>query len=100
MNKKYIIKKAIENGYPVPNKEILDDVYKLIGELEKRDVNIMFVNPSIEGGIILEFEKNQKYYILDYDNNEEIGFLVRQLLKRWAYDLNKNTFIDFILSIL
>ena len=95
----YIKISSIKNSYPVPSEEVVKSIRNLLIKLDSSNIIQKFINPSIEGGIVLEFEKDNKYFIVDYGNNGEIGLVIRnEKGKRWAFDLNKKNFIKDIIA--
>ena len=83
----------------IPSRIVLYHIELFLDELKKKQITPFHINNSIEGSVIIEFRYNNKYFILDYDNEGEIAFLIRNSEnKRWTYDLNENNFISFIME--
>ncbi len=61
-------------------------------------INAHFVNPSHNGGIIIEFNKENIFSIVQIFNDEDVVVLIRSNNKRKAWDLNLNNFEQLVFS--
>lgn len=87
--------KAVKMGIVGPCQWSLDRGKDLIKLLDKFDIKTEFVNPSHDGGLVVEFFKRQTYYLVEIYNDEDIVFLKRAE-KREAWDLTEDNFIQEI----
>lgn len=81
----------------LPNDWSIDLTRKVINKLLKeKKVELEFLNPSNEGGTLIEFYHNDIRYTLEIFNDQEIVILYRKNGKRKAFDSNENDIFDFI----
>jgi hypothetical protein len=85
------------NDMEIPSDIVITDIKDLLYVLKRNNITLSYINPINEGGILLEFENSKGFFTLEYSNNEEIAFLFRDKEnKRWAYDLDRESYIQFI----
>lgn len=67
--------------------------------LEEFNIIPKYVN-NITDGILIEFETEKGFFILDY-TIDDIAFLFRNKYdKRWVYDIERSDFIEKITDVL
>lgn len=74
-----------------PSDLAIDLALKTLGLYTELDITPE-VNPSLDGGVIFEFFKNESYYLLEIFNDGDIVFLERRGSTR---NVNEYSFEDF-----
>ena len=96
-NKLNIVKRnARADNRPLPKQEVISRAKALLYSLIQKEIKPKFINPSVEGGIIVEFENKGIYYMAEIDNEDDIVFLVRGKEKTKAFDLTPENYLDQI----
>lgn len=89
---------AAVDGRLSPKREVFDKTETLLYALLKKGVKPKFINPSIEGGIVVEFENKGIYYMAEIDNEDDIVFLIRDEERTKAFDLTPENYLDQIID--
>ena len=89
---------AAVDGRLSPKREVFDRTGTLLYALLKKGVKPKFINPSIEGGIVVEFENKGIYYMAEIDNEDDIVFLIRDEERTKAFGLNPENYLDQIID--
>jgi hypothetical protein len=83
---------------PLPKQEVVNRAKALLYSLLQEEIKPKFINPSVDGGIIVEFENKGIYYMTEMDNEDDIIFLIRDEKKTRAFDLNSENYLDQIID--
>lgn len=91
---------AVENakklGFDVPNDEVINLAYSTLENIERYYFSILFINPSSDGGIIIELNRAGIYYLIELFNDGDIVFLKRDGENREVFDLDKEGLFELI----
>ena len=87
--------RAMKMNITSPEQWSLDRGNDLLRLLQRLNIKTEFVNPSHEGGLVVEFLKSDAYYLVEIFNDEDIVFL-RRANERMAWDLTEDNFIQKI----
>lgn len=79
-------KNAYELGLPDPNSECVTNSYTIISYLDSFNIKVDFINPIVEGGVMIEFNKNGIYHMFEIYNDGDIILLKRDGNKREVFD--------------
>ena len=93
-----VVKNAKIDKRLLPSKEVVNRSEKLLYALLEKTIKPKFINPSFEGGIIIEFEKDETYYMAELDNEGDIVFLIRNNNGVQAFDLTPDNYLDQIID--
>jgi len=93
------VEKARDLGIDAPSKNVLESCSLVISMLNRKGFNIDFINPSKDGGVILELTKDSVYYLFEFFNDGDIVFLKRNGQSREVFDLDKKSLIEYIQKI-
>ncbi|NVJ46462.1 MAG: hypothetical protein HWE07_05015 [Cytophagia bacterium] len=93
------IEKAKVLGIDSPGKDTLELSSLVFMKLKNQDFSIDFINPSREGGVILESSKDGTYYLFEFFNDGDIVFLKRNGQNREVFDLDKRGLLEAIEKI-
>ena len=89
---------ASVDGRLSPKREVFDKTETLLYALLQKGVKPKFINPSIEGGIVVEFKNKGIYYMAEIDNEDDIVFLIRDEKRTKAFDLTPENYLDQIID--
>ena len=89
---------AALDGRPLPKIEVSDRAEALLYALLRKGIRPKFINPSVEGGIIVEFENKGVYHMAEIDDEDDIVFLIRDEEKTKAFDLTPENYLDQIVD--
>ena len=89
---------AIVDNRPLPKEEVFDRTKELLYALSKKGIKPMFINPSVDGGIMVEFEDKGIYRMVEIDNEDDIVLLIRDKEKTEAFDLTPRNYLVQILD--
>lgn len=94
----------IENPYHAdstpPSKNVIAQSIKLLDIVFPKGISPTRISASIEGSVIWEFIRNDKYYLVEIHNDGDVVYLRREHDKRIALDLNFETLIEQIIELL
>jgi hypothetical protein len=84
-----------------PNLEIMEISKNIIKKLSLKNVNLDFVNPSHDGGMIIEFQLKNTYHLIELFNDGDIVLLKRNIdtKKREVFDLDEKSLTQFIAKL-
>jgi hypothetical protein len=85
-------------GVEPPNDAVKNEAFKFLTKLNNYSLTADFINPSHDGGIIIEFTKENVFCVLEIFNDKEVVFLIRKDNIRKAWDLNHNDYESFVIS--
>lgn len=89
--------RALESNFKAPNFWAVEHAQRALDLLNSKNISQEFLNPSPEGGIIIEFYNNDNYYLIEFFNDEEVVFLKRDPNKRRStWDLTSNNYLNTI----
>lgn len=89
---------ATVNGFPLPNERTLELTSDLIKSLRQKKLTPQFVNPSPEGGAIVEYFNEGKYLIVEIINNGEIALVRKSDNNTEAFDLEEANLTRYALE--
>lgn len=91
-----LLKNALKIAYdldlPDPNSECVTNSYTILSYLDSFNINVDFINPIGEGGIIIEFHKNGIYHMFEVYNDSDLVLLKRDGDKREVFDNFTNVY--------
>ncbi len=92
-----VIKKARKRDFEHPNK--FTNTYSVLALdcIKDNNGHLNFINPTVEGGSIIEFEKNDVQFVLEIDNSGEIALLKKAAIPE-VDDLTEQTFLETLQS--
>jgi hypothetical protein len=88
------------NKYDIepPSDAVRNQTFKFLTKLNNYSLTADFINPSHDGGIIIEFKKEDNFCVLEIFNDQEVVFLIRNNNTRKAWDLNHNNYESLVIS--
>lgn len=69
---------------------------KILEYIEGRSIEVSFVNPSHEGGVVIEFYLNNTYYLIEIYNDKDLVFLIKEKDNTRAYDTSEYDIYDLL----
>lgn len=93
-------KRAQVNHFPLPTDRVLEITQNLLFALKEKSLFPQFINPSSEGGVVVEYTHSEKYLIVEIINNGEIALLRRNNVSNQseAFDLDENNLVGHALE--
>ncbi len=95
---KICVDKSMQSYVELPSELVKEHTSKFLFRLSSYSINAHYVNPSHNGGIIIEFNKGNIFSVVEIFNDEDVVFLTRNKDKRKVWDLNLSNFQDFVIS--
>lgn len=89
-----LIARADFSGMLQPNLECIRITEAILQHLSANNIALDFINPSHEGGVIIEFTSGGSYFLIEIFNDSDIVLLKRDGDNRVAYDLEENNIIS------
>ena len=89
---------ATVDNRPMPKIEVFDRTEALLCALLRKGIRPNFINPSVEGGVIVEFENKGIYYMAEIDNEDDIVLLIRDKERTKAFNLSPENYLDQIVD--
>ncbi len=83
-------------GVDCPKKDVIEFSSIVFDKLTEQGFIFDFINPSKEGGVILESSKDGVYYLFEFFNDGDIVFLKRNGQNREVFDLDKKGLLQVI----
>ncbi|GEM_PF-3928497 len=90
------LRKAGEFEMEIPNQKVLNLTNSVLKKIISQGFLIDFINPSVEGGIILELDRYGIYYLIEFFNDGDIVFLKRNGDNREVFDLDEEGLFEQI----
>lgn len=79
-----------------PSEWVLDVSFHILDYIKGKSIPVEFVNPSHDGGIVIEVYKNAEYHLLEVYNDKDIVYLIKAKEGTRVYDTNKNDILTFL----
>lgn len=87
---------AINSGIEVPNDWAVDTAKSVVTHLYSKIPEIDFINPSHEGGIVIEYHIEEHYFLIEIYNDYDIVFLKRKGGTREVFDTDIDGIFELI----
>jgi hypothetical protein len=91
-----LVRRARKNKFNLPNDYVKSNSKIALETIVNNSGKVVFINPSFDGGSIIEFEKNNDQFLIDISNDKEIAFLKRSVYPKEIVDLNEDSLKDYI----
>ena len=89
-------RKALELEVESPSGWAIDVSKKIIKHLAAKNAQVEFLNPSQDGGVVLEFTISDTYLLIEVFNDKDIVFLKRKNKNRDVYDATEKNIFKLI----
>ncbi len=87
---------ATEKGIERPNSFAESQAIDILNYLNNKKIAVDFVNPSNDGGLILEIYLGSDYYLIEVYNDKDIVFLSRKSGGQKIYDTNSENIFSLV----
>ena len=97
-----IVNKKIQAvDFNKPNSKTMEITKKIVGQFGIKNIPLDFLNPSHDGGMILEFHIGNDYHLIELFNDGDIVLLKRnnQRNQREVFDLDEKSLFEFVNSL-
>ena len=89
---------ANKYGIEPPNEAVKNEAFRFLTRLNNYSLTADYINPSHDGGIIIEFTKDNIFSVLEIFNDNDVVFLMREDNSRKVWDLNHSNYDAFVIS--
>jgi hypothetical protein len=89
---------ASKYGIEPPNEGVKNEAFRFLARLNNYSLTADYINPSHDGGIIIEFTKDNIFCVLEIFNDNDVVFLMRENNSRKVWDLNNSNYEAFVIS--
>lgn len=94
------VQNALENanlmGIEMPGVWACVLASKILEDIEDHSIEVSFVNPSHDGGVVIEFYLNDTYYLIEVYNDKDLVFLIKEKDSTRAYDTGEYEIYDLL----
>jgi hypothetical protein len=90
------IVKAHTLGLDVPSYKVLYTASLTLEKLNELKFSVDFINPSQDGGVILELNRHGHYFLIEIFNDGDIVLLKRNGENREVFDLDRKSLFELI----